>query len=81
LVALGVLCAEVGGEVLGPDKGATQVLAATGARTVCVFGPTDPARSGPPAAVAMRAAVPPPCAPCGRRVCEHAAGPVCTDVC
>jgi ADP-heptose:LPS heptosyltransferase len=80
LVALGALCARAGGDVLGPDKGATQVLAATGVRTVCVFGPTDPERSGPPAARALRVAVPPPCAPCHRRTCGHAEGPVCTEV-
>lgn len=79
LVALGALCAASGGSVLGPDKGATHVLAATGAATLCLHGPTTAARSGPPAAASLRAVGAPSCAPCRRRACRNPVGAVCMD--
>ncbi|MCA8963252.1 MAG: glycosyltransferase family 9 protein [Planctomycetes bacterium] len=79
LVALGVLMARVGGEVLGPDQGASHVLAAAGARTVLQFGAQDPRRTCPPAAIAIVHPQGPPCRPCSRRRCDHPQGPVCME--
>lgn len=80
LIALGALVARAGGEVVGPDRGATHVLAAAGAPTVCLFGPTDPRRTAPPAARARTTATPPECQPCASRACRRPGGPVCMDV-
>ncbi len=80
LVALGTLGARSGAVALGPDKGASHVLAACGLRTVVVHGPTDPARTASRAATVLRSPSPPSCMPCGKRRCTHAQGPVCTDV-
>jgi heptosyltransferase-1 len=77
LVALGALVAAAGGHVIGPDQGATHVLAAAGAQCRVLFGPQDPARTAPPAAQVLVHRAPPPCAPCRQRVCTHSAGPVC----
>ncbi len=79
LVALGVLMARVGADVLGPDQGAAHVLAAAGARAVLLFGAQDPRRTCPPAAAAAMHAQGPSCSPCSRRRCNHAQGPVCMD--
>jgi hypothetical protein len=79
LAALGALVARAGGEVLGPDQGATHVLAATGARTAVLHGPQDPARTAPPAARVLARADAPACAPCGQRRCRHPQGPICMD--
>lgn len=77
LVALGALVAAAGGEVLGPDQGASHVLAASGARTRVCFGAQDPTATAPPAAVALVHPSPPPCQPCRARTCRHPEGPVC----
>lgn len=77
LVALGAVVAAASGEVLGPDQGASHVLAACGARTVVCFGAQDPVRTAPPAAIALVHPTPPPCQPCRARRCRHPDGPVC----
>ncbi|MCC7396390.1 MAG: glycosyltransferase family 9 protein [Planctomycetes bacterium] len=79
LVALGAIVAAAGGLVLGPDQGATHVLAATGARTRVAYGPQDPQRTAPPAATVVVHALAPACRPCRSRRCHHEAGPVCMD--
>lgn len=79
LVALGSLLAAAAGEVVGPDQGATHVLAAAGARARVLFGPQDPLRTAPPAAVALVHPQRPPCRPCRAAVCRHRDGPVCMD--
>jgi len=63
--------------VLGPDQGASHVLAATGASCRVVFGSQDPRRTAPTGAVALVHPAPPACAPCRRPTCNHAEGPVC----
>lgn len=79
LVALGALCAEADGVVVGPDMGATHVLAAAGARVVGMFGPQDPARTAPVAAEILVRGGGPACVPCRSRRCAHPEGPVCMD--
>lgn len=79
LIALGAVVAQCGGVVLGPDRGATHVLAAAGARCIASFGAQDPRRTAPPAAVVLVHPQPPTCSPCRRRVCNHAQGPVCME--
>ncbi|MDP6930210.1 MAG: glycosyltransferase family 9 protein [Planctomycetota bacterium] len=79
LVGLGALVARSGGEVLGPDQGATHVLAACGARTVALFGPQDPALTAPVGAEVLGHREPPPCAPCRQRECSLSEGAVCMD--
>lgn len=49
LAALGALC-EVADLYVGNDTGPTHVAAAVGCPTLAIFGPSDPARSGPYAA-------------------------------
>ena len=46
LSQLGALC-EMADLYVGNDTGPTHVAAAAGCRTLAIFGPTDPARSGP----------------------------------
>lgn len=77
LVALGALLRDAGGDVIGPDQGATHVLAAAGAPTTVLFGPQDPAQTAPPAARVLRHPAPPGCMPCRSRRCRHEQGPVC----
>ncbi len=77
LIALGTLVAAVGGRVLGPDQGASHVLAAAGAPTRVVFGAQDPRRTAPPAATVVVHREPPSCSPCRRRSCAHRDGVVC----
>jgi ADP-heptose:LPS heptosyltransferase len=79
LIALGSLVAAAGGSVVGPDQGATHVLAAAGARCRVVFGAQDPRRTAPVAAEALVHPEPPACAPCRRRSCRHPAGAVCME--
>lgn len=79
LVALGALVARAGGVVIGPDQGATHVLAAAGAECRVGFGATDPLRSGPPGARWFVHAEPPPCSPCRAEHCENPAGRVCME--
>jgi ADP-heptose:LPS heptosyltransferase len=79
LIALGAVVAAAGGRVVGPDQGASHVLAAAGARCSVVFGAQDPRRTAPVAAQALVAPAPPSCSPCRRRTCAHPQGPVCMD--
>lgn len=77
LVALGAIVRAGGGVVLGPDQGATHVLAASGAPTRALFGPQDPALTAPPRAEIATVPEPPACMPCRDRNCRHADGPIC----
>ncbi len=77
LVALGALVAAAGGRVIGPDQGASHVLAATGAAVDVVYGPQDPARTAPVTARVLVHPEPPECRPCRSRRCAHPDGPVC----
>jgi ADP-heptose:LPS heptosyltransferase len=79
LIALGALVARAGGAVLGPDQGATHVLAAAGARCEVAFGAQAPTLTAPPAAIALCHPTPPECSPCRRTRCRHPHGPVCMD--
>ena len=54
--------------VLANDSGALHLAASCGARTVGVFGSTDPGWTAPPGAAVLRR--PTPCAPCFRRTCD-----------
>jgi len=56
---------------VGCDTGPMHLAAAVGTPVVALFGPADPARTGPfgPGHVVLRE--PPPCAPCGRRTCNQ----------
>ena len=55
------------------DTGPMHVAAALGKPVVALFGPTDPAQTGPYGQVesALRAPQLPPCAPCLKPVCRH----------
>ncbi len=77
LVALGAVVAAARGAVVGPDQGATHVLAAAGARCRVLFGAQDPARTAPPAGEVLVHRAPPACSPCRQRVCTHPSGTVC----
>lgn len=81
LVALGAAVAAAGGDVVGPDQGASHVLLATGARGRVLFGSQDPRRSAPPAATALQGPVALPCRPCRRSSCHPGAAPrfACMD--
>ena len=79
LIGLGALLAANGGSVVGCDRGATHVLAATGAPTRALFGPQDPAATSPPGAMVLQHPDPPGCMPCRSRRCTYHAGPVCMD--
>lgn len=79
LVALGNLLAAVGGEVTGPDQGATHVLVAAGADCRVLFGAQDPACTAPIGARVLTAPSPPSCSPCRSRRCVHPDGPVCME--
>ncbi|PIE24415.1 MAG: hypothetical protein CSA62_03815 [Planctomycetota bacterium] len=77
LVAVGALLRQRQGRALGHDSGALHVLRATGVDTRFVFGPQDPARTGPFAEDVLVADMELECRPCLRRHCEHPRGPVC----
>ena len=77
LLALGHIVRDAGGEVLGPDTGATHVLAACGAMVHALFGPQDPAHTAPLAATVHQHPAPPACMPCRSRTCHHEDGPIC----
>ena len=79
LIALGASLVAAGGEVVGPDQGATHVLAAAGARCRVLFGAQDPVRTAPPAALALVHPQGPTCRPCRAPVCRHREGPVCME--
>ena len=77
LVALGALLAAAGGEVVGPDQGASHVLLAAGASGRVLFGSQDPQRTAPPTARALVGIDELSCRPCRSRRCRHPDGPVC----
>jgi heptosyltransferase I len=79
LIALGSLVAAAGGEVIGPDQGATHVLLASGARGRVLFGAQDPRRTAPPSALAVLRSGKLACRPCRRRLCRNPDGVVCME--
>lgn len=56
-------------QVICLDSGPMHIAAALGKPLVALFGPTNPARTGPYSARARVVTHPVPCAPCYRRVC------------
>jgi lipopolysaccharide heptosyltransferase II len=56
---------------VGCDTGPMHVAAALGTPVVALFGPADPARTGPFGDGHVVVRVPPPCAPCGRKTCNQ----------
>lgn len=56
---------------VGCDTGPMHLAAALGVPVVALFGPADPARTGPFGAGHVIVRVPPPCAPCGRKTCNQ----------
>jgi len=79
MIALGALVAKAGGEVLGPDQGATHVLLASGARGRVFFGSQDPHRTAPPSAEVFMGAGELACRPCRSRACKNPGGVVCME--
>ena len=63
------------------DTGPMHVAAALGKPVVALFGPTDPARTGPYGQVqfALRASQTPACAPCLKPVCRHSESLACLN--
>jgi lipopolysaccharide heptosyltransferase I len=58
--------------VLSQDSGPMHIAAALGRPLLAIFGPTDPARTGPYSPAARVVSLPLPCAPCLRRTCPRA---------
>ena len=56
---------------VGCDTGPMHVAAAVGTPCVALFGPADPARTGPWGPGHRIVRVPPPCAPCNRKTCNQ----------
>jgi len=56
---------------VGCDTGPMHVAAAVGTPVVALFGPADPARTGPWGQGHCVLRVPPPCAPCNRKTCNQ----------
>jgi lipopolysaccharide heptosyltransferase II len=56
---------------VGCDTGPMHLAAAQGVPVVALFGPADPARTGPFGAGHVVVRVPPSCAPCGRKLCNQ----------
>ena len=79
MIALGALVARAGGEVLGPDQGATHVLLASGANGQVFFGSQDPRRTAPPSAEALVHQVDLACRPCRQRRCRNPEGVLCME--
>jgi len=88
LAAFFTAAAEGGVRFVGCDTGPTHLAAACGLPVTVLCGPHSHLRTGPwPVAEpspfgasshrAIRAALQPSCAPCLRRQCDHALGPVC----
>lgn len=77
LAALGATLARTGGVAVGHDGGAMHTLYAAGARCLFLFGPQDPARTGPPGGATLVAPEPLVCRPCLQRACRLVEGPVC----
>jgi lipopolysaccharide heptosyltransferase I len=64
--------------LIANDSGPVHLAAAVGTRTLVLFGPTDPARTGPYGEGHRVLSAPAPCAPCYRRRC-HVHGHACLD--
>ena len=56
---------------VGCDTGPMHLAAAVGTPVVALFGPADPARTGPFGTGHRVLRVPPPCAPCERKTCDQ----------
>jgi lipopolysaccharide heptosyltransferase II len=56
---------------VGCDTGPMHIAAALETPVVALFGPADPARTGPWGQAHRVVRVPPPCAPCNRRTCNQ----------
>jgi len=54
---------------VGCDTGPMHLAAAHGVPVVALFGPADPARTGPYGAEHIVLRESPPCAPCGKKIC------------
>ncbi|WP_439815973.1 lipopolysaccharide heptosyltransferase I [Zavarzinia sp. CC-PAN008] len=61
--------------VIAADTGLAHLAAALGVPTVVLFGPTDPARTGPIGRRNLALRTPLPCAPCGNRICNRTGNP------
>lgn len=79
MIALGKLVSTAGGEVLGPDQGATHVLLASGAAGRVFFGSQDPHRTAPVTAQAMVRTGELACRPCRNRRCNNPEGVLCME--
>ncbi|MFT4516007.1 MAG: heptosyltransferase-1 [Planctomycetota bacterium] len=79
MIALGFLVAHAGGEVIGPDQGATHVLLASGASGRVFFGSQNPHRTAPVSAQAFVRAGELACRPCHNRFCSNPEGVVCME--
>ena len=79
MIALGSLVAKVGGEVIGPDQGATHVLLASGASGRVFFGSQDPQRTAPVSAEAFVRSGKLECRPCRKSTCTNREGVVCME--
>jgi ADP-heptose:LPS heptosyltransferase len=80
LAAFFSVAATRGARMLACDSGPLHLAAACGLRVSALYGPQDPARTGPwpPTRQSVVRADPAPvCAPCSSRICEHEDGPVC----
>jgi lipopolysaccharide heptosyltransferase II len=56
---------------VGCDTGPMHLAAAVGTPVVALFGPADPARTGPFGAGHVVLREPPPCAPCNQKTCHQ----------
>ena len=79
LVALGAHLHHTGGTAVGHDGGAMHILNAAGARTLFLFGPQDPLRTGPQGGVVLVGKDPLDCRPCRKRRCSLPEGPLCME--
>lgn len=81
LAAVFTAASRRGAHLLACDSGPMHLAAACGLPVTLLAGPQDPRATGPmawgPLHAALRASLPPACAPCKRRECHHPRGPVC----
>jgi len=64
--------------VVLPDTGLAHLASAVEARSVVLFGPTDPRRHGPERGVVLQGGTGRPCWPCYQDRCAQALSPSCT---